>query len=73
MKVSGTQNVMTRANLLKWVRAEYEVFLMYLRFILKKALEYSCGNPFAQFIHDGATLPNKDKYQTGGLQFVEPT
>ena len=70
MTVSGTQNMMNRANLLKWVRAEYEIFLLYLRFLIKKALDFAYGNPFAQFIHDGGTLANKDKYQTGGLQFI---
>ena len=70
MTVSGTQNLMTRANLLKWVRAEYEIFLLYLRFLIKKALEFAYGNPFAHFIHDGGTLANKEKYQTGGLQFI---
>ena len=45
---------------------------MYLKFILKTCLDYACGNPFAQFIHDGATLANKEKYQTCGLQVIEP-
>ena len=72
MQVSGTQNIMNRRNLRSWVRAEYDIFLHYLRFLIKKTLDYTMGNPLAKFIHDGATLANKEKYQTGGVQIIEP-
>ena len=41
-------------------------------FVQIQNLDFSFGNSFAQFIHDGATLANKNKYQTGGLQIIEP-
>ena len=55
-----------------WVRAEYDNFLHYLRFMVKKCLEHSEGNPFCQVQHDGTTLADHHKRLAVGVQFVDP-
>jgi hypothetical protein len=59
-------------QLVKWVRAEFEAFLIFLKEIIAECYEISMGNPFAQGLHDGGTLENKQKYQVYGLQFIPP-
>ena len=53
---------LSRHQLVLWVRAEFTVFLIYLKEIIAECYELSLGNPFAQALHDGGTLDNKQKY-----------
>ena len=63
--------ILSRKGLIKWVRAEFAVFLIYLRYVLRCKHKQAKGNQFAQGIHDGGTLDNKQKYQALGLQFID--
>ena len=64
-------NILTVKALKKWVRAEFEVFQLYLKTILDEKVVAAKGNPFAQGVHDGGTLTSKRKYQAFGIQFVD--
>ncbi len=46
----------------KYVRAEFDVFVIFLKHIIAEKITQSKGNLFAQIIHDGATLASKKKY-----------
>eukprot|EP00854_Cymbomonas_tetramitiformis_P031186 gene31186-39149_t len=59
-------------DLLLYVRAEFDVFLFFLRFMIQCKHDLAKGNRFAQALHDGGTLVNKRKYQAIGLQFIDP-
>lgn len=63
---------MSVKQLSKWVEAEFEVFLVFLRFVIEKKKARAMGNMFAQAIHDAGTLKNKQKFLAYGLQFVDP-
>ncbi len=43
------------------VRAEFDVFKIFLKTILDEKLAKAKGNPFAQGVYDGGTLTNKRK------------
>ncbi len=64
--------MMSIQSLAKWVRAEFDIFKLFLKIILDEKVAQAKGNPFAQAIHDGRTLTNKHKYQAFGIQFVNP-
>ena len=53
------------------MRAEFNVFKIFLKTILGEKFSKAKGNPFAQGVHDGGNLTNKRKYQVFGLQFVD--
>ena len=55
--------VLTVFKLKQYIEAEYSVFLLLLRLIVKKKMLQSHGFPFAQSIHNGVTLGNHKKYQ----------
>lgn len=57
-------------QLKEWVRAEFRIFLTFLRYAIAIKMEEAEGNPFAQALHDGGTLKNHSKYQACGLQFI---
>ncbi len=60
-------------SLEKCVRAEFDLFKLFLKIILDEKAAQAKGNAFAQAIHDNLTLTsNKRKYQAFGIQFVEP-
>ena len=59
-------------QLKKYITAEYEVMNIHIKYLLALKVEQSCGNTFAQAIHDGGTLANKRKYQAFGCQFMDP-
>lgn len=61
---------LSQKQLKEWVRAEFRIFLTFLRYAVATKMEDAEGNPFAQAIHDGGTLANKCKYQACGLQFI---
>jgi len=69
-KMSPHLPIMTSKALSMWVKAEFEVFLRFLRFMLLRKHTEAGGNPCCQAIHDGGTLNNRRKYQSLGLQFV---
>ena len=64
--------VLSQANLKNYVRAEFKVFLLFLKFICKKKNDAAKGNLFAQGLHDGGTLDSHKKYQALALQFIAP-
>jgi len=64
--------ILTVYMLKKFICAEFTIFLFFLQLIIGLKVTQGQGNPFAQFVHDGATLANKKKYQAFGLQFVDP-
>jgi hypothetical protein len=68
----GTAKILTVQSLAKWVRAEFEIFKVFLKIILDEKVAQAKGNQFAQAVHDGGTLTNKRKYQAFGLQFIDP-
>ena len=69
---TGEGAILTKAELVKYVHAEFDVFLHFVRIILKEKVEQSKGNQFAQLIHDGGTLKSKKKYQGMAIQFFDP-
>ena len=64
--------VLTERNLKNYVKAEFNVFLLFLEFMLNKKHADAMGNKFAQGLHDGGTLESKKKYQALALQFIAP-
>jgi len=68
----NSSKVLTVQSLAKWVRAEFDIFKMFLKIILDEKVAQAKGNHFAQGVHDGGTLTSKRKYQAFGLQFIDP-
>ena len=64
-------NILTVRMLKQYVRAEFNVFLLFFNFIIKQKHTQAKGNKFGQLIHDGGTLKNKKKFQAFGIQFVD--
>ena len=64
--------ILTVDMLKKYVRAEFNVFVLFLKHIIVEKVAQSKGNTFAQIIHDGGTLASKKKYQGMGIQFIDP-
>ena len=54
------------------MRAEFEIFKVFLKIILDEKVAQAKGNHFAQAVHDGGTLTSKRKYQAFGIQFIDP-
>ncbi len=63
--------IMGIKSLKKYVKAEFAVFVTFLKLILEEKSAVAKGNPFAQLIHDGGTLASKRKYQTMGMQWTD--
>ncbi len=53
------------------MRAEFEIFKIFLKIILDEKVAKAKGNPFAQVVHDGGTFTSKRKYQVFGIMFVD--
>ena len=64
--------ILSKEMLSRYVRAEFEVFLIFLKLIISSCLSISMGNPFSMGLHDGGTLANKKKFQALALQFIAP-
>ena len=64
--------ILTRDQLVKYVRAEFSAFLHFLKLMLNEKVLQAKGNQFAQVLHDGGTLKNKKKYQGMAIQFMDP-
>ena len=60
-KKAGEGPILKKAELMKCVHAKFEVFLHFLKNILKEKVDQSKGSQLAQLIHDGGTL----KYKKG--------
>ena len=69
---AGAACVLASKQLKLWVRAEFEVFKLFIRFMLKLKNHQAQGNPYAQFLHDGGTLSSHKKYQAFAMQFTSP-
>ena len=61
---------LTKNTLTDWINAEFSVFLVLFGFIIGLAYKQAGKNPFSQFIHDGVTMANHEKYQALGIQFI---
>ena len=61
---------MERLDLVNWVDAEWEVFLMVCEFLNDSVADYFYGNECIQFFHDHVTLANGHKYLAQGVQLV---
>ena len=70
----GTKDtpIIGKASLELFIKAEFKIFQKYLRKLVELARETALGNPFAQWLHDGATLKDHLKYQAIGMQLVDP-
>ena len=68
----GNCNILTVKSYAKWVRAEFEIFKVFLKIILDEKVAQAKGNHFAQAVHDGGTLARKRKYQAFGIKFIDP-
>ena len=64
--------ILTQNKLRQFVRAEFEIFIIFLKLITKMKYAIARGNAYAQGLHDGGTLISKRKYQALALQFVAP-
>ena len=62
--------VLSIKGLSMWVKAEFDVFILFLKYIFSEKIREAKDNTFAQGIHDGGTLDNKTKYQVFGSQFI---
>ena len=58
---SSTAPNLTRQGLIKWVRAEYKIFLLFCHYFFGDNFDYARGNPFAQGINDHCTLASHQK------------
>ncbi len=52
----GTALFLNRLGLIAYVRAEYAIFVLFLKFQIGLLLKYSGGNPPCQGLHDTTTL-----------------
>lgn len=63
--------LLTSGMLEKYVRAEFVVFIIFLRFLFNKKLIQAFGNAFAQGIHDGVTLGDHKGYESLGVDVID--
>ena len=68
----GKAQVLTAKGLKAWLDAEFDVFRTFARFYMDRLVEYSCGNPPGQGIHDCGTLDNKVKCMASGHESIPP-
>jgi hypothetical protein len=64
--------ILSQPMLISFVRAEFKVFIIFLKLLVRKKREIAKGNAFAQALDDGGTLVSKRKYQALALQFIAP-
>ena len=69
---TGNPALLSIDQLKKFITAEFDMMIIHIKYLLALKVEQSCGNTFAQAIHDGGTLTNKKKYQAFGCQFMDP-
>ena len=63
---------LTTKMLVEYVRAEFHCFIVMVREFSRMQFEYSLGNPWAQLIHDAATLANHVKSLASGIEAIDP-
>lgn len=63
--------LLTSRMLETYVRAEFAIFVLFLKFLVNKKLIQSLGNPFSQALHDGVTLGNHKGYESLGIDVVD--
>ena len=69
---AGTKSLTLTEKLFKpWVREEFEVFFLLLKFIMSQKHHRAMGKPFYQALHNGGALENGKKYQELSLQFID--
>ena len=64
--------VLNAKKLREYCDAELALFKQNLHEILKPMVGNSCGRPFAMIMHDVVTLSNKAKFNSIGIQFIDP-
>ena len=71
--VSGSNdcNALTINHLKARVNAECNAFVKAVKNVVMDHHKEVHQNTFCQFMHDGATLLNKDKHQAFGIQFSD--
>ena len=65
--------VLSQANLKNFVRAEFQVFVMFTKTIFKLKQGGAKGNKFGQGLHDGGTLVSHVKHQALAIQLIAPS
>jgi hypothetical protein len=63
--------LLTKDHLVRFVRAEFAIFKIFISFIIEEKLVETKGNPFAQGLHDAVTLGNHVGYESMALDFIE--
>ena len=63
---------LTKRGLLNYIIQEHIILECAIKVVFRLCLEFSEGNPFAQGLHDCATLANKHKHMAVGVEFVSP-
>jgi hypothetical protein len=58
-------------GLISFIRHEYDVLQIFLRFSADKCFSYSFGNASMQSQNDGVTLSNSKKYNAMSVQFID--
>ena len=65
---AGTKILTLTAKVLKsWVRAEFEVFVLFLKLIISQKHHHTMGNTFPQALHERETLKNGKNCQSISL------
>ena len=65
--------MLSSRGLRKYVEAEFDCFRIYVKHICATMLRFTEGNPFAQCLHDCATLANHHKCIAVGSEFIDCT
>ena len=71
MGSNKNRSMLSKDQLEQYVRAEFSLFIVFLKFIVKKKLAQTMGNAFAQGLHDGVTLGNHKGYESLGIDVVD--
>ena len=64
--------ILTKVQLINYVEAEFACFIFFVTEFSRLQFEYSLGNPWAQLVHDGATLANHVKTLAAGIEAIDP-
>ncbi len=70
--VKGDDPILCTSVISRYVRGEFECFLVYCKHLGKVMLEFTEGNTFAQIVLDTDTLKNHHKCLSVGSAFMEP-
>ena len=62
--------IMDRHEVARWVKVEFDLFIIYMKYIVATNEKFHGGNAWAQAIHDGTHLENGEHYQAIGLSFA---